>query len=76
MVHVVWLFLGALAVGEFTGWFDNQTVIVVTILIIFVLLGFLDRDSVKLIRDLDQAKDRIAELQNEISRLREDLAGC
>ena len=73
MVHVVWLFLGALAVGEFTGWFDNQTVIVVTILIIFVLLGFLDRDSVKLIRDLDQAKDRIAELQNEISRLREDL---
>ena len=50
MVHVVWLFLGALAVGEFTGWFDNKTVIVVTIGIIFAFLGFLDRDAVKLIR--------------------------
>ena len=50
MVHVVWLFLGALAVGEFTGWFDNKTVIVVTIVIIFAFLGFLDRDAVKLIR--------------------------
>jgi hypothetical protein len=73
MAHVVWLFVGALAVGEFTGWFENQTVIVVAIVIVFALLGFLERDTIKLIRDLDQARDTITRLQNEISGLRDSL---